>query len=32
MTETDGLAELPEEVTRVAPGDTLAFLPYAGLI
>jgi molybdopterin molybdotransferase len=32
MTETDGLAELPEDVTRVAPGDTLAFLPYAALI
>ncbi|KAA2237167.1 molybdopterin molybdotransferase MoeA [Salinarimonas soli] len=32
MTETDGLAELPEGITRVAPGDTLAFLPYAALI
>jgi molybdopterin molybdotransferase len=31
MTETDGLAELPEAMTRVSPGDTLAFLPYEAL-
>lgn len=29
LTETDGLAELADSVTRVAPGDTVAFLPYA---
>jgi molybdopterin molybdotransferase len=28
LTETDGLAELPEAVVRVAPGETLRFLPY----
>jgi molybdopterin molybdotransferase len=32
MTETDGLAELPEGITRVSPGDALAFLPYAALV
>ena len=32
LTETDGLAELPENVTRVEPGDALAFLPYAVLL
>jgi molybdopterin molybdotransferase len=31
LTETDGLAELPEEVTRVQPGDPIGFLPYAVL-
>jgi molybdopterin molybdotransferase len=29
LTETDGLVELPETVTRVEPGDTVGFLPYA---
>jgi molybdopterin molybdotransferase len=29
LTETDGLVELPENVTRVAPGDRVGFLPYA---
>jgi len=29
LTETDGLAELADSVTRVTPGDTVAFLPYA---
>jgi molybdopterin molybdotransferase len=29
LTETDGLVELPEAVTRVAPGEAVAFLPYA---
>jgi molybdopterin molybdotransferase len=32
LTETHGLVELPEEVTRVAPGDRVGFLPYAALI
>ena len=29
LTETDGLAELGEEVTEIAPGATVGFLPYA---
>ncbi len=29
LTETDGLAELAESVTRVAPGDVVGFYPYA---
>ena len=29
LTETDGLAELAEEVSAVAPGDVVGFLPYA---
>ena len=29
LTETDGLAELGEEVSAVAPGDVVGFLPYA---
>jgi molybdopterin molybdotransferase len=28
LTETAGLVELPEPVTRVAPGDTVLYLPY----
>ena len=28
LTETDGLVELPEAVTRVEPGAALRFLPY----
>lgn len=32
LTETDGLAELGESVTRVEPGDMIGFLPYAVLI
>jgi molybdopterin molybdotransferase len=32
LTETDGLAELPEDVTKVTPGDTIGFLPYAVLM
>lgn len=32
LTETDGLVELGEDVTRVADGETVAFLPYDGLI
>jgi molybdopterin molybdotransferase len=29
LTETDGLAELGEDVTMVEPGATVGFLPYA---
>jgi molybdopterin molybdotransferase len=29
LTETDGLVELPEAVTRVEIGDVAGFLPYA---
>jgi molybdopterin molybdotransferase len=29
LTETDGLAELADDVTAVSPGDSVAFLPYA---
>lgn len=32
LTETDGLAELREDVTQVEPGATIGFLPYASLI
>lgn len=32
LTETDGLAELTEEVTMVAPGDSIGFLPYELLL
>jgi molybdopterin molybdotransferase len=32
LTETDGLIELPEEVTAVAPGDPVGFLSYAALV
>jgi len=32
LTETDGLAELPEDVTRVEPGATVGFLSYASLV
>ena len=31
LTETDGLAELADDVTVVSPGETVAFLPYAVL-
>ena len=31
LTETDGLLELPEDLTRLAPGDGAGFLPYAAL-
>lgn len=31
LTETDGLLELPEEVTKIAVGDRVGFLSYAGL-
>ncbi len=29
LTETDGLAELADATTKVSPGDSVAFLPYA---
>lgn len=32
LTETDGLAELTEDMTTVEPGATIGFLPYAVLM
>jgi molybdopterin molybdotransferase len=32
LTNTDGLAELGEEVTSVEPGTTIGFLSYASLV
>ena len=32
LTETDGLAELGEDVTKVEPGATVGFLSYASLL
>jgi molybdopterin molybdotransferase len=32
LTETDGLAELGEEVTQIEPGATVGFLSYAALV
>ena len=32
LTETDGLAELADDVTTISPGQTVAFLPYAMLL
>jgi molybdopterin molybdotransferase len=32
LTETDGLVELAEAVTRVEPGETVGFLPYGVLL
>jgi molybdopterin molybdotransferase len=32
LTETDGLAELAEDVTEVEPGSTVGFLSYASLL
>lgn len=32
LTETDGLAELAEDVTDIEPGATVGYLPYASLI
>jgi molybdopterin molybdotransferase len=32
LTETDGLVELPEDVTAVAEGDSIGFLPYGLLL
>jgi molybdopterin molybdotransferase len=31
LTETDGLLELPEDVTSIEPGDRAGFLSYAAL-
>ncbi|WP_372424787.1 molybdopterin molybdotransferase MoeA [Salinarimonas chemoclinalis] len=31
LTQTSGLVELAEDVTRVAPGETVAFLPWSAL-
>jgi molybdopterin molybdotransferase len=32
LTETDGLVELPEAVTRVDPGETVGFISYRALM
>lgn len=32
LTETDGLAELAEDVTKIAPGEVVGFLSYASLL
>ena len=32
LTETDGLAELDEDVTNIEPGAMVGFLPYASLL
>jgi molybdopterin molybdotransferase len=32
LTETDGLLELPEDVTAIEPGARVGFLPYATLV
>jgi molybdopterin molybdotransferase len=32
LTESDGFAELPEDVTQVAPGDSILVLPFAGIL
>jgi len=32
LTETDGLVELPEEITRLEPGAAVDFIPYSELI
>jgi molybdopterin molybdotransferase len=32
LTETDGLIELMDATTAVAPGDSVGFLPYAALV
>src|SRR5690242_9989625 len=32
LTQTDGLAELSEDVTAIEPGATIGFLPYASLL
>jgi molybdopterin molybdotransferase len=32
LTETDGLAELSEEMTDIVPGATVGFLPYTALM
>jgi molybdopterin molybdotransferase len=32
LTDTQGLVALPEDITEIAPGDTVAFLPYEMLL
>jgi molybdopterin molybdotransferase len=32
LTETDGLAELPEETTQLQPGAEISFVPYSELV
>jgi molybdopterin molybdotransferase len=32
LVDTDGLVELPEDATRVEPGQRLDFLAYAALL
>ncbi|GGJ32824.1 molybdopterin molybdotransferase MoeA [Neoroseomonas lacus] len=32
LTQSDGFAELPEEVIAVAPGDRLLVMPFAGML
>jgi len=32
LTETDGLAELEEDVTEIEPGATVRFLSYSSLV
>ncbi len=32
LTETDGLAEIGEDATRIEPGDTVGFLSYTSLL
>lgn len=32
LTQADGLVELPDDLTGVAPGDTVGFLPFGGLL
>jgi molybdopterin molybdotransferase len=32
LTETDGLVELAEDVTKIEPGETVGFLSYASLL
>ncbi|MBN8920052.1 MAG: molybdopterin molybdenumtransferase MoeA, partial [Rhizobiales bacterium] len=31
LTETDGLAELADDTTQVAPGDSIGFIPYSAI-
>jgi molybdopterin molybdotransferase len=32
LTETDGLAELAEDITKIEPGEPVGFLSYASLL
>ena len=32
LTQTDGLLELPEDITKIEAGDRVGFLPYAALL